>query len=120
MSTKELKAKRINQSRRAFRTRSRLQGSAQVPRLSVNVSLHHVSAQLIDDIEGRTLVAASTVGQKITAKTMAEKAAWVGEQIGEKAKSAKIKQVVFDRGAKKYHGRVAALADAAREKGLKI
>lgn len=120
MITKELKAKRTNQTRRAFRTRSRIHGSVKIPRLSVCVSSHHVSAQLIDDNEGRTLVAVTTVGQKIAAKTMTEKAAWVGEQIGEKAKSAKIKQVVFDRGAKKYHGRVAALADAAREKGLKI
>lgn len=120
MSTKELKDKRINTRRRAFRTRVRLQGSAQTPRLSVQVSLRHIAAQLINDVEGRTIAAASTVGQKLDKQTMTQKAAWVGAEIAAKAKTAKIKQVIFDRGAKQYHGRVAALADAAREKGLQI
>jgi large subunit ribosomal protein L18 len=120
MSTKELKAKQANTIRRAFRTRTRLHGTSVKPRLSVQVSLHHVAAQLINDDDNRTIVGVSTVGQKLTGKTMTEKAAWVGAEIAAKAKAAAIEQAIFDRGAKKYHGRIAALADAAREKGLKI
>ncbi len=120
MSTKELKAKQVNTTRRALRTRTRLHGTAEKPRLSVQISLHHVAAQLINDDEHRTIVGVSTVGQKIKAKTMTEKATWVGEEIATQAKVAGVIQVIFDRGAKQYHGRVAALANAAREKGLKI
>ncbi len=121
MSTNELKSKQKNALRRAHRTRSRLHGTAERPRLSVFVSLHNVAAQLIDDDASRTLVAVTTIGEKtVTKKTMTEKAAWVGAEIAEAAKKAKIEQAIFDRGAKQYHGRVAALADAAREKGLKV
>jgi len=120
MSTKELQAKQVNKSRRAIRTRACLHGSASQPRLSVQVSLRHIAAQLINDDEGRTIVGVSTVGQKLSAKTMTDKASWVGQEIAVKAKDAGISQVIFDRGAKQYHGRIATLADAAREKGLKI
>lgn len=121
MSTKELQRKQVNRLRRANRTRARLHGTAVKPRLSVFVSLRNVAAQLIDDDASKTLVAVSTLKQKdLKGKTMTEKAAWVGEQIAVQAKSQKVEAVVFDRGAKQYHGRVAALADAAREKGLKV
>lgn len=120
MSTKELKAKQANTLRRALRTRARLHGTAVKPRLSVQVSLQHVAAQLINDDENRTIIGVSTVGQKLSGKNMTEKAAWVGAEVAAKAKTAGIEQAIFDRGAKKYHGRIAALADAAREKGLKI
>jgi large subunit ribosomal protein L18 len=88
--------------------------------LSVHVSNHHVSAQLIDDTASRTLAQASSVGQKASSDTLTAKAERVGTEIAEKAKTAKITSVVFDRGPKLYHGRVKALADAAREKGLKF
>lgn len=120
MSTKELQSKQANTRRRAIRTRARLYGTAARPRLSVQVSLRHIAAQLINDDESRTIVGVSTVGQKLKSKTMTEKASWVGQEIAEKAQAAGITQVVFDRGAKHYHGRLAALADGAREKGLKI
>ena len=111
--------KKMNQLRRAFRTRSNIHGTAERPRLAVHISHLHVSAQLIDDVKGVTIVAASTVGSKATGN-MTEKAAAVGKDIAAKAKKAKVKNVIFDRGAKQYHGRVKALADAAREEGLEF
>jgi len=80
----------------------------------------HVSAQVIDDTTHKTLAAVSTVGKKNIPGTMSEKAAWVGEEIAKKAKTAKVKAVAFDRGGKAYHGRVKALADAARKAGLEF
>lgn len=111
--------KKTNQLRRAFRTRAKIHGTAERPRLAVHISHLHVSAQLIDDDKGVTVAAASTVGNKTTGN-MTEKAAAVGKDIGAKAKKAKVKSVIFDRGAKQYHGRVKALADAAREEGLEF
>ncbi len=111
--------KKMNQLRRAFRTRSNIYGTAARPRLAVHISHLHVSAQLIDDEKGATLAAASTVGQK-SSGTLSEKAAAVGKDIAAKAKKAGVKKVIFDRGAKQYHGRVKALADAAREEGLEF
>ncbi|HSW37204.1 MAG TPA: 50S ribosomal protein L18 [Candidatus Saccharimonadales bacterium] len=108
-----------NRALRANRVRKLARGSAERPRLSVHISLNHISAQIIDDSTGRTLAAASTIGQK-SSGSMTEKAALVGADIAAKAKTAKIKQVVFDRGGKLYHGRVAALADGARQAGLEF
>lgn len=109
-----------NQARRKFRVRARVSGTAERPRLTVTISNKHVGAQIIDDVNHKTLVAVSTVGQKDEAGTMTEKAAKVGTDIGKKAKAAKIKAVVFDRNGKLYHGRIKALADAARAEGLEF
>lgn len=108
-----------NKLQRQRRVRSIVQGTAVRPRLSVTVSNLHVSAQLIDDVAGHTIAAASTVGAKATG-TKSEKAAFIGAEIAKKAKAAKINAVVFDRGSKLYHGRVKALADAARKEGLEF
>ncbi len=108
-----------NQARRKNRIRSTVSGSSERPRLSVNVSNIHVSAQIIDDSSHRTLIAASSVGKKLSG-TMTEKAALVGKEIAIKAKKAKIEKVVFDRSGRKYHGRIKALAEAARAEGLEF
>lgn len=115
------KATRTLQNRvlRKRRIRAVVSGTAVRPRLSVHISNLHVSAQLIDDDSHKTLASVSTVGSKATG-TMTEKAAWVGTEIAGKAKTAKVKAVVFDRNGKLYHGRVKALADAARNAGLEF
>ena len=104
---------------RANRTRAKIHGTAERPRLSVNFSNLHITAQIIDDDKKTTLAYASTVGQKLTG-TKTEKAAEIGKQIADKAKKAKITKVVFDRGSKLYAGRMSALADAARKEGLEF
>lgn len=104
---------------RAKRTRATIHGTADRPRLSVNVSNQHVTAQIINDDEGKTLAYASTVGSKISG-TMTEKAAAIGAQIAKNAKKAKVTKVVFDRGSRLYAGRLSALADAARKEGLEF
>ena len=109
-----------NRAQRKGRVRSVVSGTAQRPRLSVSISNSNISAQLIDDTAHKTIGQVSTVGQKSLKGTMTDKAAWVGTEIANKAKTAKIKVVVFDRGGKLYHGRVAALADAARKAGLEF
>jgi large subunit ribosomal protein L18 len=106
-------------ARRHRRVRVKVHGTAERPRLSVFRSLHHVYAQVIDDETGRTLAAASTTQLKAGRKD-AGAAAQVGRAIAEKAKAAGVTSVVFDRGGFLYHGRVKALADAAREAGLEL
>lgn len=108
-----------NLAQRKHRIRATVSGTTERPRLSIFVSNQHVTAQIIDDTEHRTLAYVTTVGQKVPG-TMTEKATWVGAEIAKKAKTAKVKQVVFDRGGKLYHGRVAALATAARNAGLEF
>ena len=109
-----------NRQQRKGRIRSVVSGTAQRPRLSVHISNSNITAQLIDDTNNKTLGYVTTVGQKSLKGTMSEKAVWVGGEIATKAKAAKLKTVVFDRGGKLYHGRVAALADAARKAGLEF
>lgn len=109
----------MNKAFRAKRTRAKIHGTAQKPRLSVHISNLHITAQIINDDKGDTLAYATTVGTKMTG-TKTEKAALIGSEIAKKAKAAKVEQVVFDRGAKLYAGRLAALADAARKEGLKF
>ena len=104
---------------RKNRTRSNIRGTKETPRLSVHISLSHVQAQIIDDDSATTLVYASSIGQKSTG-TLTDKAIQVGTDIAKKALNMKIKRVVFDRGSKLYHGRVQALAEAARKQGLEF
>ncbi|MBP9827144.1 50S ribosomal protein L18 [Candidatus Saccharibacteria bacterium] len=121
METKELRHKRANALRRLVRTRARLRGSAEVPRLSVHISLQHVSAQIINDVDGKTLIGLTTAKKTaLKGKNLTEKATWAGQQIAELALKSKVTKVVFDRGAKRYHGRMAAFATAARDKGLEF
>jgi large subunit ribosomal protein L18 len=108
--------------RRTFRVRNRLKADASRPRLSVFRSHKHIYAQIIDDSAGRTLAAASTLDKQlrgqITYGGNKAAAAMVGKLLAERALQNGIKEVYFDRGRYKYHGRLAALADAAREAGL--
>ncbi len=120
------KQKELNRQRqrRCFRVRNKLKRVSHRPRLSVFRSHKHIYAQVIDDTTGRTLAAASTLEKEILGDRKhggdIEAAKLVGRAIAERALAAGIKQVVFDRGPYKYHGRVAALADAARDAGLDI
>ncbi len=109
-----------NLMRRKHRIRTTIQGTANRPRLHVHVSHLHVSAQVIDDDKQHTLAYVSTIGQKTLGANLSERAAWVGTEIAKKAKTAKVKQVVLDRNGRLYHGRVKALADAARAGGLEF
>jgi large subunit ribosomal protein L18 len=118
--SKQLAHKLANRAQRKGRVRSVVNGTAKRPRLSVYVSNLHVTAQLIDDTSSKTVAYVSTVGQKAAKGSMTDKAAWVGTEIAGKAKTAKVKKVVFDRGGKLYHGRIAALASAARKSGLEF
>lgn len=105
---------------RGKRTRKTLSGSAERPRLSVSISNRHIIAQIIDDTTSKTLVYVTTVGEKLDDSNLTEKAKKVGSEVAKKAKIKKISKVVFDRGSKKYHGRIKALADSAREGGLEF
>ena len=101
------------------RIRKKISGTAERPRLAIHFSNQNVYAQVIDDVSGRTLVAASTVEKGFGKKgANQESAAKIGEAVAKKAKAANIESVVFDRGGFQYHGKVKALADAAREAGL--
>jgi large subunit ribosomal protein L18 len=102
------------------RIRRRLSGTTERPRLSVYRSLNHIYAQVIDDSQGVTLVSASTVAAKAKTGGNVAAAKEIGRQIAERAKEKGIQRVVFDRGGYLYHGRVKALADAAREAGLEF
>ena len=109
-----------NRGLRARRVRAKVSGTTERPRLSVNISNRHIIAQLIDDSTHKTVAYVSTVGTKSATGTMTERATWVGTEIAKKAKAAKISAVVFDRGSRLYHGRMQALADAARKAGLEF
>jgi large subunit ribosomal protein L18 len=119
MSTQK---KQEARQRRHRRVRKVVRGSAERPRLAVYRSNRHVVAQVIDDMSGRTLAAASTVEPGLRAGATGNKAAAtaVGSLVAERALAAGVSKVVFDRGGFRYHGRVAALADAARAAGLEF
>jgi large subunit ribosomal protein L18 len=108
-----------NRAQRKHRVRATVSGTAERPRLSVKISNRHIIAQIIDDTKHSTLAYATTVGSKDSG-TMTERATAIGERIAKAAKAAKVTTVVLDRGSKLYHGRVAALADAARKAGLEF
>ena len=121
-STTLLKQKRAQ--RRKNHVRRQIRQVSDLPRLSINRSCKHISAQLIDDRSGKTLLAVSSTAKalqdQLSGKTKTERAAIVGAEVGRRAKEAGVEQIVFDRGSSKFHGRVKALADAAREAGLKF
>ena len=114
--------RRTSRTRRHLRVRKKVTGSTVRPRLVVSRSSRHISVQLVDDTVARTLASASTLDDSIRGAEGDKKAraAAVGKLIAERAKAAGIDKVVFDRGGYRYHGRIAALADAAREGGLEF
>jgi large subunit ribosomal protein L18 len=114
--------RRTSRTRRHARLRKKVVGSAERPRLAVQRSSRHIVAQLIDDVAGHTLAAASTLEADVRALDGDKKAraAKVGELVAARAREAGVTAVVFDRGGYDYHGRIAALADAAREGGLEF
>ena len=117
------KNKQVARARRHHRVRRKLAGTAQRPRLAVFRSNKHITAQIIDDKTGRTLAAASTVEKDLRARGSTgnkDAATTVGRLVAERAKAAGVSQVVFDRGGFLFHGRVAAVANAAREAGLEF
>ncbi len=116
------KQKREARIRRHSRVRKKVRGTAERPRLAVFRSNRHITAQVIDDVAGRTLAAASTVEADLRAGATGNKdaATEVGRLVAERAKAAGVERVVFDRGGFLYQGRVAAVADAARDAGLEL
>jgi len=121
---KPLQLKNKQRLRRKNSVRSRIRRDTTLPRLSVNRTLKHFSAQIIDDATGNTLCSVSSTGKatidQLAGKTKTEKAKVLGSELGAKAKEKGIEKVAFDRGASSYQGRVQAFADAAREAGLKL
>jgi large subunit ribosomal protein L18 len=118
------KAVRKQRKRRSFRVRKRLSGTPECPRLTVSKSHKHVYCQLIDDVTGKTIASASTRDKDLRGEIKnggnKEAAIAVGKAVAEKASAAGVKSICFDRGPYKYHGRVAALADAVREAGISL
>jgi large subunit ribosomal protein L18 len=116
--------RRDSRARRQRRIRARVSGSGERPRLNVYRSLMHIYAQVIDDTTGQTLVSASTIDAEMRAqmagKKKADQAKLVGQIVAERAKAAGFTRVVFDRGGYRYHGRVKAVAEGAREGGLEF
>ncbi len=114
--------RRLARARRHFRLRKRVSGSPERPRLVVNRSSRHIAVQLVDDVAGHTLAAASSIEPDVRAIDGDKKAraVKVGELIAARAKVLGVERVVFDRGGYDYHGRIAALADAARQSGLEF
>ena len=123
--TRKAKQKRARRQRAHFRVRSRLRGTAERPRLSVFKSARHIYAQVIDDDAGRTLVQASTLDPEVAGKLDGARgnvaaAKLIGTLVAERAKQSGIERVVFDRGGFIYHGKIKAVAEAAREHGLQL
>ena len=112
----------VGKARRHFRVRKNVRGTAERPRLVVTRSSRHITAQIIDDLRGHTLVSASTLDASVRGAEgdKSALAGKVGALLAERAKAAGVSKVVFDRGGNKYAGRIAALADAAREAGLEF
>ena len=116
-------SRKVHRQYRQSRLRKRIEGSVERPRMVVFRSLKHIYAQVVNDLEGQTLVAASSLDPTIKdlgSLTFKDRAQKVGELIGQKALEKGITKVVFDRGGYKYHGRIAALAEGARSKGLEF
>lgn len=124
MGEAQIKQKYAARKRRHTRVRARVAGTADRPRLSIFRSLSHIYAQVIDDLAGTTIASASTIDKdvigQIEGKNKTDAARVVGKIVAERARNAGVTQVVFDRGGNRYHGRVAALAEGAREAGLEF
>lgn len=118
------KKKHAARQKRHYRSRARIIGTTQRPRMNIFRSLDNIYVQVIDDTVGRTLASASTldkeIAKQIEGKSKVDAAKLVGKIAGERAKEAGISQIVFDRGGYRYHGRVAAVAEGAREAGLEF
>jgi large subunit ribosomal protein L18 len=112
----------VGRARRHFRVRKNVRGSAERPRLVVTRSSRHITAQIVDDLKGHTLASASTLDASLRGAegTKSDLAVKVGALLAERAQTAGVSKVVFDRGGNRYAGRIAALADAAREAGLEF
>ena len=111
----------VGRERRKLRIRKKISGSVEQPRLTVFRTARHIYAQVVDDVSGVTLASASTVEKSFDGTTSTVDAAKkVGKLVGERAKGAGVETVVFDRGGNRYHGRVAGIADGAREAGLTL
>jgi large subunit ribosomal protein L18 len=121
-ASKTSKVRRTSRARRHLRVRKKVSGTTLRPRMVVTRSSRHISVQVVDDTASHTLVSASTLDASIrgTAGDKKAKAAEVGKLVAERASAAGIEKVVFDRGGNRYTGRIAALADAAREAGLEF
>lgn len=119
MLRKQIIAKRAGMERRAHRTRAKIHGTAERPRMSVFRSDKHISVQVINDDLGKTLASASDMKMDAAKKPL-ELAAMVGAEVAKSAKAAGVTKVIFDRGSYPFHGRVKALAEAAREQGLEF
>jgi len=121
---KAIFVKQTRRTRRALSVRSHIRTTSSNPRLSVSRSSKHISAQIIDDVKGLTLAHVSSTAKSLASslkgKTKTERAKYIGTEIARMAKEKGIEAVVFDRGFARYHGRIKALADAAREGGLKF
>jgi len=118
MFTKE--SKEVSRKRRHARVRAKISGTSECPRLCVFRSNKHIEAQIIDDVNGKTIVSVSSLSLKLANGSNVEAASKVGEAIAKAGIEKGVKNVVFDRAGYIYHGRVAALAEAAREAGLKF
>ncbi|RMH55790.1 MAG: 50S ribosomal protein L18 [Candidatus Hydrogenedentota bacterium] len=118
MIRKERRGKVNRLARRRRRIRKRVRGTAERPRLSVARTCKHIYAQVIDDEAAKTLAFAATTSKSAVGKTKTERARWAGARVAELALERGIKKVVFDRGGRRYHGRIKAVADGAREAGL--
>jgi large subunit ribosomal protein L18 len=118
MISSKLKLKDSRNMQRKKRIRSKVTGTTERPRLTVSISNLHVTAQVIDDSKHHTLAYATTVGDKTAKGTLTEQAQAIGKSIAKKCQKAKITEAVFDRNGRMYHGRIKALAEAAREEGL--
>jgi len=114
--------KNVARARRHLRVRKKVSGTTARPRLVVTRSSRHIFVQVVDDVEGRTLASASTMESDLRGQDgdKTAKARKVGELVGQRAKDAGVEAVIFDRGGNRYHGRVAAVADGAREAGLAL
>jgi large subunit ribosomal protein L18 len=117
---KTIAKKLVNRALRKHRIRARVVGTTERPRLSIFISNKHISAQIIDDSQGKTLASSTTAVAKEAKGSLSEKATWLGADIAKKAKKAGITKVVLDRGGRQYAGRIRSLADSARKEGLEF